>query len=166
MPDYAMPPETARTLIESLQRNGVDACVGGGWAVDALVGRQTRTHADLDLWVDATDFEPLVATFATEGVDRLHPWPGDRPWNFVLHDGTTRRVDLHLYERLPDDRLHYGSVNTPFLFTPEDLSGRGEIAALPVRCEHPDFALQNHTGYPLREVDHHDIAILRERFNL
>lgn len=159
-----MPPETARTLIAALQTHGVDACVGGGWAVDALVGRQTRTHADLDLWVDAADFEALVAALATEGVDRLHPWPGDRPWNFVLHDGTSRRLDLHLYERLPDDRLHYGSVNTPFLFTPENLSGRGEIAGLPVRCEHPEFALQNHTGYELRETDHHDIALLHKHF--
>jgi lincosamide nucleotidyltransferase A/C/D/E len=27
--------------------------VGGGWGVDALDGRQTRTHRDLDLAVDA-----------------------------------------------------------------------------------------------------------------
>ena len=29
------------------------ACVGGGWAVDALLGAQTRGHADRDLWVPA-----------------------------------------------------------------------------------------------------------------
>lgn len=28
---------------------GADVWVGGGWGIDALVGRQTRQHRDLDL---------------------------------------------------------------------------------------------------------------------
>jgi lincosamide nucleotidyltransferase A/C/D/E len=80
--------------------------VGGGWAVDALLGEQTRPHTDLDLWASADDFEGLVAALVDAQVDRLLPWPGDRPWNFVLHDGGERRVDLHLYERVGDDLLH------------------------------------------------------------
>ena len=35
--DYVIPPETARTLMTALATHGVTACVGGGWAVDALV---------------------------------------------------------------------------------------------------------------------------------
>ncbi|MFG1906416.1 nucleotidyltransferase domain-containing protein [Kribbella sp. NPDC048928] len=166
MTEYAMPAETARALIAELQAYGVNACVGGGWAVDALVGRQTRRHSDLDLWVEAVEFEGLVAAFVDHGVDRLYPWPGDRPWNFVLHDGDSRRVDLHLYETLSDGRFQYGSVNAPFLFAEEDLSGEGEIAGLSVRCERAEFALQNHTGYQQREVDRHDVAVLCEHFGL
>ena len=150
----------------ALQERGVEACVGGGWAVDALIGEQTRQHADLDVWVDASDFEGLLEAFADQGADRIHPWPGDRPWNFVLHDGRSRRVDLHVYETLSDGRLHYGSVKEPFLFTDHDLSGEGEIAGGVVRCERPQFALQNHTGYELREIDRHDVAVLCERFGL
>lgn len=166
MTGYAMASETARALIAGLRGCGVDACVGGGWGVDALVGVETRRHSDLDLWVEAGEFEGLVAAFAGQGVDRLYPWPGDRPWNFVLHDGNSRRVDLHLYETLRDGRLQYGSVNAPFWFTVEDISGEGEIAGLPVRCERPEFALQNHTGYEQREVDRHDVAVLCEHFGL
>src|SRR4051794_28924620 len=147
-----MPPETARTLMSALRECGVEASVGGGWAVDALVGRQTRPHADLDVWVAAHDFEALLSAFAVQGVDRILPWPGDRPWNFVLHDGHSHRVDLHAYETLSAGRLHYGSVAEPFLFSERDLSGEGEIAGLSVRCERPEFALQNHTGYELRDV--------------
>ena len=161
-----MPPETARTLVAALQERGVDPCVGGGWAVDALVGRQTRQHSDLDIWVDAQDFEGLLAALTAQGVDRIYPWPGDRPWNFVLHDGQSRRVDLHVYEALGDGRLQYGSVTAPFVLTDQDLSGVGEIAGIPVRCERPGFALQNHTGYELRETDRHDVAVLCERFGL
>ncbi len=160
-----MPAEAARALIAALQGRGVAACIGGGWAVDALVGKQTREHSDLDIWVDAVDFEGLVAAFADEGVDRLYPWPGDRPWNFVVHDGHSRRVDLHLYES-SDGRLQYGSLRAPFLFAREDLSGVGEIAGIAVRCEHPEFALRNHSGYELRERDRHDVAVLCEHFGL
>src|SRR5262245_17790323 len=161
-----MPADEARGLLTALQRHGVGACVGGGWAVDALVRRQTRPHADLDLWVDATGFEGLLVAFVEHGVDRIHPWPGDRPWNFVLHDGRSRRVDLHVYETLDNERLHYGSVSAPFGFSTDDLSGEGEIAGAAVRCERPEFALRNHTGYPLREVDRHDVALLCQHFGL
>jgi lincosamide nucleotidyltransferase A/C/D/E len=144
----------------------VDACIGGGWAVDALVGRQTREHSDLDLWVESADTEGLFAALAEQGVDRVLPWPGDRHWNFVLHDRHSRRVDLHLYEDLGDGRLQYGSATTPFGFTVEDLSGQGTIGVMPVRCERPEFALRNHTGYDVRAVDRHDVSVLREHFEL
>jgi lincosamide nucleotidyltransferase A/C/D/E len=161
-----MPPEAARTLIIGLREYGVEASVGGGWAVDALLGRQTRPHADLDVWAPAHDFEGLLSALAAHGVDRIHPWPGDRPWNLVLHDGSSRRVDLHVYETLTAGRLHYGSVNAPFIFSEQDLSGEGEIAGVQVRCERPEFALRNHTGYALREIDRHDVSVLCESFGL
>jgi lincosamide nucleotidyltransferase A/C/D/E len=161
-----MPPDEARGLLAALERHAVDVCVGGGWAVDALVGRQSREHSDLDLWVAAGDLEGLFLAFAEEGVDRIFPWPGDRPWNFVLHDGRSRRVDLHLYEALDGSRLHYGSVTAPFVFTVDDLAGRGEIDGVAVRCEAPAFALRNHTGYAARDIDHLDVAVLCEHFGL
>jgi lincosamide nucleotidyltransferase A/C/D/E len=166
MATYLMAPETACSLLAGLEAHDVRVGIGGGWAIDALLGRQTREHSDLDLWVEAPELEGLFVVFAELGVDRIHPWPGDRPWNFVLHDGATRRVDLHLYESLGDGRLRYGSVSAPFLFTTDDVSGRGEIAGRPVRCERPVFALANHTGYPARDVDRHDVPLLCARFGL
>jgi lincosamide nucleotidyltransferase A/C/D/E len=162
--EYAMPAESALQLLDDLRDHGVAACVAGGWAIDALLGEQTRPHADLDIWVDAAETEALFAAFVDTGVDRIYPWPGDRPWNFVLHDGRSRRVDLHFYERLADGRLRYGSLTAPFEFTGNDLAGQGTIAGVPVRCEAAQFSLANHTGYPQREIDRHDVALLCERF--
>jgi lincosamide nucleotidyltransferase A/C/D/E len=158
--------EAASEFMAALQAHGVAACVGGGWAVDALVGKQTRPHEDLDIWVDAADTEALFAAVVDQGLDRIYPWPGDRPWNFVLHDGESRRVDLHMYELLANGRLHYGSVTAPFVFTERDLSGRGQIAGIPVRCERPEFALQNRTGYKARDTDRHDVAVLCGHFGI
>ena len=110
MHKHVMTAESALSVIAELDAHEVRACVGGGWAVDALIGMQTREHSDLDLWLPAADLDPLIAAFSQLGIDRVLPWGGDRPWNFVLHDGERLRVDLHLYEELADGFVHYGSV--------------------------------------------------------
>lgn len=166
MVQHRMTAEAAAGLLRRLTAEGVDVCVGGGWAVDALLGRQTRDHSDLDVWVTVPDFEPLLATCAAVGVDRVLPWPGDRPWNFVLHDGGRLRVDLHVYEVLSPDSWHYGSVSGGQVLPAEALAGSGVLGGEPVRCEAPQWALRWHTGYPPRAVDHHDVPLLCERFGL
>jgi lincosamide nucleotidyltransferase A/C/D/E len=153
-------------ILDGLADRGVGACVGGGWAVDALLDAQTREHSDLDLWLPAADLEPLFVAFAESGVDRILPWPGDRPWNFVLHDGERRRVDLHLYEPRGDGTIHYGSALDPYTFPAEALAGRGTIAGNPVRCESPEWAVRWRTGYPPRAADRHDVALLCDRFGI
>ncbi len=40
-------------VLDRLAAARIDAAVAGGWAVDALVGRVTREHGDLDLAVAA-----------------------------------------------------------------------------------------------------------------
>jgi lincosamide nucleotidyltransferase A/C/D/E len=158
--------EDAADLLAGLDDHGVDVCVGGGWAVDALLQEQTRDHADLDLWLPAAHLERLFVALAERGIDRILPWPGDRPWNFVLHDGVRQRVDLHLYETRPDGSLHYGSVVDGEAYPAEALSGRGVISDTAVRCEAPSWAVQWRTGYPPRAVDRHDVPLLCQRFGI
>lgn len=143
-----------------------EVCVGGGWAVDALLGEQTREHSDVDLWIPAADLEWSFRAFTAVGIDRLLPTPGDRPWNFVLHDGDRRKVDLHLYELRPDGRIHYGSALNENPFPAEALSGQGEINDRPVRCEAAAWSVQWHTGYPPRPADYQDVRLLCARFDL
>ncbi|GAA0810486.1 aminoglycoside nucleotidyltransferase [Spirilliplanes yamanashiensis] len=156
----------AAALLDTLERHDADVCVGGGWGVDALLGEQTRDHADLDIWVPAAHLERLFRAFAPLGLDRVLPWPGDRPWNFVLHDGSSSRVDLHLYETLPDGTLHYGSAVDGLTFPAEALQGRGTLAGRPVRCEAAEWAVRWHTGYPARDADRHDVPLLCARFGI
>ncbi len=157
--------EAVRTL-EALDAHGVGAVVGGGWGVDALVGRQTREHSDLDLWLTAAAFEPFVVAAGELGIDRLSPWPGDRPWNFVVTDGALLRIDLHLYEELPDpaadDGVHYGSAVDGVRFPGSALEGTGLLGGRVVRCEALEWSLRWHQGYPPRAVDHHDVSLLSE----
>ncbi|MEV6298898.1 aminoglycoside nucleotidyltransferase [Actinoplanes sp. NPDC051861] len=166
MPRFVMTAGEVADLLGALDAPRVDVCVGGGWAVDALLEEQTREHSDLDLWLPAAHLEWLFRALAARGIDRVFPWPGDRPWNFVLHDGARTRIDLHLYERLPDGRLHYGSVLDGETFPASALEGRGVIAGRPVRCEAAEWAVRWHTGYPPRAADRHDVPLLCHKFNL
>jgi lincosamide nucleotidyltransferase A/C/D/E len=166
MGEYVMAAESVIALLDVLNDHRVDVCVGGGWGVDALLERQTREHADLDVWLPADHLEPLFTAFVTCGLDQILPWPGDRPWNFVLHDGKRRRVDLHLYEPLPEGCLHYGSVTDGVVFPVRALTGQGVIAGTTVRCEAPEWAVRWHTGYPPRAADRHDVRLLCERFDI
>jgi lincosamide nucleotidyltransferase A/C/D/E len=161
-----MAAEDVVRLVERLDAHGVDVCVGGGWAVDALLREQTRQHSDLDVWAPSTHLEGLFRAFVEVGVNQIFPWPGDRPWNFVLHDGVRIRVDLHLYEPLPGGSLHYGSVAGGASFPAEALAGRGSIAGREVRCESVEWAVRWHTGYPARPVDVHDVTLLCKRFGI
>ena len=159
-----MPAELATRILDALEAEDARVVVGGGWAVDALLERQTREHADLDLWVPAVRLERLVRALVPLGIDRIQYWGDNRPWNFPLHDGRGTRVDLHLVERLSDGGIHYGGVETGRRLPPGALDGTGSIGGRHVRCDAPSWALQCHTGYPPREVDRHDVRALCERF--
>lgn len=166
MSQYSMSAQDVVALLEQLAAHEVDLCLAGGWGVDALLREQTREHSDLDLWAPAAHVERMFAAFAKVGVDRVFPWPGDRPWNFVLHDGVRLRVDLHLYEKLTDGTLHYGSVVDGYVFPADALAGQGSVAGVDVRCEAAEWAVRWHTGYPARAVDRHDVPLLCQRFGV
>ena len=47
--------EDAAGLLDALAERGIDVRLDGGWGVDALLGRQTREHNDLDLFSERRD---------------------------------------------------------------------------------------------------------------
>jgi lincosamide nucleotidyltransferase A/C/D/E len=157
-----MPADEVLRVLSALDAHGAGAVVGGGWGVDALVGRQTREHSDLDLWLSAADFEPFVVAAGELGIDRLTPWPGDRPWNFVVTDGALLRIDLHLHEPVDDDEVHYGSAVGGARFPRAALQGSGVIGGRDVRCESLPWSLRWHQDHAPRDVDRHDVTRLCE----
>ena len=161
-----MTASAAADILRTLADAGATAIVSGGWAIDALVGRQTRRHDDLDLWLPAADLALFIRAFTNSGLDRLYPWGDDRPWNFVVHDGDRRRVDLHLFELVDAVSVHYGSIEDGIVFPMDALRGRGVLDGFEVDCESPEWALRWHTGYPIRPVDTHDVRVLCEHFDL
>lgn len=62
-----------QAVLADLRRSGCLARAGGGWGVDALVGRQTRAHRDLDLAVNAEDESAALRVLEHRG---YHPGNG------------------------------------------------------------------------------------------
>jgi lincosamide nucleotidyltransferase A/C/D/E len=59
--------------------------MGGGRAVDALVGEQTRPHADLDLWVSAADTERVFTALVGQGMGHILTGSRGSPSRPVRH---------------------------------------------------------------------------------
>jgi hypothetical protein len=89
---HEMTAPSAAEILRTLPAVGAAVTVGGGWAIDALMGKQSRRHEDLDLWLPAADLECLIKAFVASGLDRLYPWGDDRPWSVVVHDGGRLRA--------------------------------------------------------------------------
>lgn len=97
------PPGSVTTLrdvlevLQAAQASGLTVWVDGGWGVDALLGRQTRPHGDLDLALavgDAVAFEDALTTL---GYGRCGE-ESATPWNYLMVRSGGSVVDLHLIE--------------------------------------------------------------------
>lgn len=145
-------------LYEALARAGVDIWIDGGWAVDALIGRQTRPHDDLDIAVEVRRVGALRECLAERDFVES-PSPASSRWNFVLSDPGGRRIDVHVVE-LDEELGVLGDPLDGIAYPAGALTGRGRVRGLPVNCVRADVLLQFKTGYPPRPVDRHDVAVL------
>lgn len=93
-----------RELLRGLADIGIRCWVVGGWGVDALLGKQTRDHHDLDLMVNATDLPALHVWLRREGFARGYEWEENSPvtiegrtWDtaFVERHADGREIDVH-----------------------------------------------------------------------
>lgn len=60
------PEMTSLALVDLLQlfeSSGFEVWLDGGWAVDAVLGEQTRPHKDVDIILRVADLPRLCATF-------------------------------------------------------------------------------------------------------
>ncbi len=155
-----MDARTAADLVRFLEHAGIEVYVDGGWAVDALLGRQTRVHDDLDIAVPHQDVPRLRALLAAR---RFRDHPRDDTWecNFVLADDHGCRLDVHSYTLDDAGNNVYGVE-----YVRAHLAGVGSIDGYPVRCVSPEWLVKFHTGYELDENDYHDVRLLCERFGI
>jgi lincosamide nucleotidyltransferase A/C/D/E len=145
------------TLFEQAQ---IEVILDGGWGVDALLGEQTRRHADLDIVVLYRDVPRLRNLLESRGYTDV-PRPDTRPVNFVMGDTQGHEVDIHTYtldrEDHPEEGLDY---------PPESLHGMGTILGQAVHCIDAKNMVQFHTGYTLDENDYRDVKALCQRFGI
>jgi lincosamide nucleotidyltransferase A/C/D/E len=152
-------------LYRTLDALGIDVWIDGGWGVDALLGKQTRGHSDVDIVVQEKDLAMMRSFLESQGFREV-PQTDTRPWNFVLADAEDRRVDVHVIWVDPEGNGIYGPPQHGEFYPASALTGCGVIDGLPVRCMSPQYQVVNHTGYKPREIDYLDVRALVEKFEL
>lgn len=151
-------------VLALLRRAGVEVWVGGGWGIDALVGRQTRDHRDLDL-MHRQEQEPAVVAVLTEaGFELGLDW---RPIRFVMAHPDGRELDLHPLVFAADGSAEQASPDPgrPFRY-PVSCFVTGLINETPVPCLSAEQQIYFHQGYEPADRDRHDMAQLRQAFGL
>jgi lincosamide nucleotidyltransferase A/C/D/E len=147
-------------LMQLFDQSGIEVFVDGGWGVDALLGEQTRSHADLDIALQHKDVPHLRALLEARGY-RDVPRDDTRDCNFVMGDEQGHEVDFHSYTFDAHGKLVFG-VAYPL----DSLTGTGSIQGYPVKCISPEWTVKFHSGYELDENDYRDVSALCERFGM
>lgn len=148
-------------LCESL---GVDVWIDGGWGVDALLGRQSRPHADLDIMVQWKHLDALVTALRDKGFSDVHT-DDHSAWNFVLGDQSGRLIDFHVFA-FDGDRALYGRTEKPVVLRSSVYSGTGSIGGRLVKCMTAEFQVASHSGYRLKDNDFADVSALCQKFGV
>ena len=147
-------------ILEMLSEASVKVFLDGGWGVDALIGRETRIHNDIDLFVEKKDFGKAISVITWKGYrEVVMDYTTDS--HTVWKDYNRRIIDLHSFEYVEDGILYDG-----YTFPSETFSGKGNIGNIEVTCINPEAQVQFHLGYEYDENDVHDVLLLCRTFNL
>ena len=151
--------------VDALTAAGVRFWLDGGWGVDALLGEQTRDHADLDLIIDDADVGRLRAALGALGYTEV---PDASATSFVLVRDRDDRIDVH---PIPFDAAGVGRFDLGdgrrWPFPPRAFTGRGRVRDRDVPCLTADAQVQCHAqGYAPTENDLGDMERLQERFGV
>ncbi len=157
---HQMTTKDVLAIIRLFEVNGIDVVIDGGWGVDALLGKQSRLHTDLDIVVRDQDVPRIRSLLMEKGYTDV-PRDDTRFYNFVMGDDRGHDVDIHTYTFDEQGRNVYGLD-----YLPEMLTGHGTIGGHPVRCIPPEWMVKFHSGYELDENDYQDVRMLCDRFGI
>ena len=147
---------TVLEILSVLEAHECRIWIAGGWGVDALLGRQTRSHRDLDLAVDAEHEALAVELLGGLGYQVETDW---RPVRVELasQDGW---VDLHpvVFDQTGVGRQ--ADVNGGQFHYPREAFTVGVLGDRPVPCLSRPAQIRFHSGYQPRATDVHDLALL------
>jgi lincosamide nucleotidyltransferase A/C/D/E len=137
----------------------VESCVNGGWGVDALAGKQTRPHEDLDLVIGVDDVQRAIDALNGVGfaIDE-----DQRPISFAMCTPDGRKVDVHpVTWDQHGDGVQAQPNNSTWTYAAAAFRGVGRIDGQPVRCLTAEVQILCHADYELDAGDRHDLEVLR-----
>ena len=148
-------------IILYAEENEIDIWLDGGWGVDALLGEETRSHNDIDLFVEEKNGKTFIEILKEKGfteVIEAYTTTDHTVWK----DDKDRIIDLHVFEFNEQGDLVFEGESYPS----NVFSGIGKIGNKVVKCIDAENQVLFHLGYEHDENDMHDVKLLCERFNI
>lgn len=129
----------------------INIWIDGGWGVDALLGRQTRTHKDLDVTIQQKDIPSFLHLLEGKGHKEIK-LDIARPHNFVLADDCGREIDVHVVVLTDDGDGIYGPVENGEMYPAASLTANGKIGNIEVNCISPAYVVKSNRCYRSRAI--------------
>ena len=152
-------------IIRALEEASVRCWLAGGWGMDALLGRQTRRHDDIDMVIDAYDrqLDSACAALGRLGfrVVTIEQEPVWMPNRCGLEDDGRHKVDL-LSLDWPKVRSALSAAQDRSDVSFESAISVGRLGGREVPCLSLAAQRVLHSGFAPRRVDRHDLQMLEE----
>jgi lincosamide nucleotidyltransferase A/C/D/E len=152
-------------LLGRLEARGIPVWLDGGWAIDALLGEQTRSHDDLDLVSRFADSAAIGEALADLGYVLAG---GGLPHSFELVDAAGHQIDVHpVVLRDDGDGVYRMADGGEWIFPAAGFAGSGHVLGRRVPCLTAEVVMVNHTsGYALDDAHQRDVEALGERYGI
>ena len=153
--------EDALEIIKLALDNDIKLYLDGGWGVDALLGKETRVHNDVDIFIEKRQ-ESLFLMLLKEKdfVEKIYPYT--TKYHTVWQDKQGRIIDLHIFEKDIENQIVFEGEKYP-----EDIfDGVGKIGGIEINCIPAKYQVPFHLGYEFDEKDIHDVLLLCKKFNI
>jgi len=153
--------EDALAIVATLQAEGLQVWVDGGWGVDALLGCQTRTHDDLDIVVVRDEVPAIRRVLSPLGLELAEDY---LPTRAVLRSPDGRQVDLHpiIFDGDGTGWQKNAGPDGSDCPYPAEGFGTGTIGGTVIPCLTAALQVEHHRGYEAKEKDRADMDALAE----
>jgi len=163
-PRHEMAAKDVVDVLARLEAAGIDVWLDGGWAVDAVMETQTRSHDDLDLVVELQDVATLMEVLGGRGYVLTR---GSAPKSFELIDDEGRQVDVHpVMLSRSGDGVYLMENDDEWVYPARGLAGAGRVLGRRVRCLTPDVQMLCHSDYEPHRSSYDDVWALSRRFDI
>jgi lincosamide nucleotidyltransferase A/C/D/E len=160
-----MGPGEVLKVLDALALAGLPSWLDGGWGVDALLGKQTRSHEDIDLVVELARLDEVRAILGELG---FHLVEDHLPTRAAMRSDDGGQIDLHPVT-FDENGIGWQAGAAPDgadCSYPADGFSLGQVAGQSVPCLTPTLQIEHHLGYQPRERDRADVTALASAFNL
>ena len=138
---------THEDLIEVLNlmdKTGICYWLDGGWGVDVLVGKQTRTHRDIDIDFDSKYTGKLLEILKQYGYEVITDWS---PVRVELYHSNLGYIDIHPFIIIDGENIKQADLDGNFYEFEKDYFGNTIFEGRNIPCISIKGQRVFHTGY-------------------